>query len=150
MKFCPYCGASLMGGAVSFCTECGKALPSAAKPPVPLRKPPPRPASKRKPHKKTINGNRKMTRLSQAPGKQAPKGRPRSLDNTLAKHHELSSGSRRDPRDDGYDGYYDDIKPLDDGRIRDRSDPELIKRVILVASGAFVIVILSVILMYLL
>ena len=27
MKFCPYCGASLPGGAASFCPECGKPLP---------------------------------------------------------------------------------------------------------------------------
>lgn len=26
MKYCPYCGAGLMQGAVSFCQECGKAL----------------------------------------------------------------------------------------------------------------------------
>lgn len=34
MKFCPYCGASLVGGAVSFCTECGKALPETGAEPV--------------------------------------------------------------------------------------------------------------------
>ena len=28
MKFCPHCGTSLPGGAVSFCPECGKKLPS--------------------------------------------------------------------------------------------------------------------------
>lgn len=27
MKYCPYCGASLLDGAVSFCSECGKQLP---------------------------------------------------------------------------------------------------------------------------
>ena len=27
MKFCPYCGASLVGGAASFCAECGKQIP---------------------------------------------------------------------------------------------------------------------------
>ena len=27
MKFCPYCGAPLVGSAVSFCAECGKPLP---------------------------------------------------------------------------------------------------------------------------
>lgn len=26
MKFCPYCGAPLSGGAASFCPECGKSL----------------------------------------------------------------------------------------------------------------------------
>lgn len=27
MKYCPYCGAELPEGAVSFCGECGKSLP---------------------------------------------------------------------------------------------------------------------------
>lgn len=27
MKYCPYCGTVLIEGAVSFCAECGKALP---------------------------------------------------------------------------------------------------------------------------
>ena len=27
MKYCPYCGASLVGGAASFCAECGKKIP---------------------------------------------------------------------------------------------------------------------------
>ena len=30
MKYCPYCGAELPKGAVSFCGECGKSLPQAA------------------------------------------------------------------------------------------------------------------------
>lgn len=29
MKYCPYCGAELPEGAVSFCGECGKSLPQA-------------------------------------------------------------------------------------------------------------------------
>ena len=28
MKYCPYCGADIIDGAVSFCVECGKQLPS--------------------------------------------------------------------------------------------------------------------------
>ena len=28
MKYCPYCGADIPDGAVSFCAECGKALPA--------------------------------------------------------------------------------------------------------------------------
>ena len=29
MKYCPFCGADLIEGAVSFCAECGKELPPA-------------------------------------------------------------------------------------------------------------------------
>ena len=28
MKYCPYCGADIPDGTVSFCAECGKALPA--------------------------------------------------------------------------------------------------------------------------
>ena len=41
MKYCVYCGAVLPGGAVSFCPECGNALPQmkdAEKREVPLQK----------------------------------------------------------------------------------------------------------------
>jgi hypothetical protein len=55
-----------------------------------------------------------------------------------------------DPRDDGYDGYYDDVKPVDDGHTRDRLDPELVKRAFTVAAGALILIILSVVLMYVL
>ena len=30
-----------------------------------------------------------------------------------------------EPVDDGYDGYYNDVQPIDSGRIHDRIDPEL-------------------------
>ena len=33
MKYCPYCGASLVGGATSCCAECGKTIPVRAEVP---------------------------------------------------------------------------------------------------------------------
>ena len=51
---------------------------------------------------------------------------------------------------DGYDGYYDDVQPIDSGRIHDRTDPELIKRIIIVSTGAALVIILSVLLIFLL
>ena len=39
MKYCPYCGASLVGGAASFCAECGKKIPAQTE--VPQSKPKP-------------------------------------------------------------------------------------------------------------
>ena len=32
MKYCPFCGAGVHSGAVSFCSECGKKLVTAQKP----------------------------------------------------------------------------------------------------------------------
>lgn len=33
MKFCPFCGASVLDDTVSFCSECGKSLSISAKQP---------------------------------------------------------------------------------------------------------------------
>ena len=39
MKYCPYCGASLVGGAASFCAECGKKIPAQTEAPQSKPKP---------------------------------------------------------------------------------------------------------------
>ncbi|MCL2343538.1 MAG: zinc ribbon domain-containing protein [Firmicutes bacterium] len=106
MKYCPFCGAALTGGAVSFCPECGNPIPTGA-----LRRP-----------------RKKFWEKRAAP----------------------VQGPESEPPDDGYDGYYDDIVPLDNGHNRDRMAPELIKRIIILAAGAIFVVVLSVILMYVL
>jgi hypothetical protein len=137
MKFCPYCGASLLGGAASFCAECGKEVPAGEKRPQPERKSPA--AGKRFPagNHKSLKSKKSKTRRpppfrqdERQPGPEEPQG--------------------PDPRDEGYDGYYDDVQPIDDGQTRDRLDPELIKRAAFVAAGALGIIILAVILMYVL
>jgi hypothetical protein len=58
---------------------------------------------------------------------------------------------RQDPMDVGYDGYYDDVPTNDNGQTAtERFEPELIKRIALVAGGFLGIVVLSVLIMYLL
>lgn len=42
--------------------------------------------------------------------------------------------------DDGYDGHYDDVLPPDLDREKEGLDKELIKKVVLVGIGAFVII----------
>jgi uncharacterized membrane protein YvbJ len=61
-----------------------------------------------------------------------------------------SAFSENDPRDEGYDGYYDDVLPVDNGHIRSRRAPELIKRIALITVGAIIIIALSIALMYIL
>lgn len=112
MKFCPYCGAPLSGGAASFCPECGKSLPAGR--PVGVRRQKKRPPQEKSP--------------------KAPQRRPRPID----------------PMDVNYDGYYDDIQPVDAGVRGEGMDPELVKRIILVILGAVGAIILAVILMMLL
>ena len=108
MKYCPYCGASLPGGAFSFCAACGKPLPVKGKPKSP----------------------RKSDKTRKPPGQ-----RPLQ---------------RRAARDDGYDGYYDDIKPIDHGQIREGADHELVMRAVAISLGALGIIVASAILMSLL
>ena len=49
--------------------------------------------------------------------------------------------------DVNYDGYYDDIKPVDAGEQEERMDPELVKKVAILLAGAFVAILASVLLM---
>jgi hypothetical protein len=129
MKFCPYCGASLADSAAAFCAECGKALPA------------------------IVPGSGKSGR-SEQPVKARPfADKLRPITKKPVKRSPQSPAQRPlrpDPRDDGYDGYYDDVKPVDNGHTRDRLDPELGKRAVTVAAGALILIILSVALMYVL
>lgn len=111
MKFCPYCGASLIGGAVSFCTECGSPLPEPEQPePVKRTDSPP------------MNRRRNTVRTPPEP----------------------------DPMDVHYDGYYDDVPPIDVDQVWERIDPALIKRITLVILGAVGLITLSAALLMLL
>ena len=120
MKFCPYCGASLVGGAASFCAECGKQIPvhgakSTSMPP--LRK------------HRSIGAEKRQG--SHPASKHPPK-------------------QKKNPMDINYDGYYNDVKPIDAGQQRDRLDPELIKKVILLVAGALGVILLAIAFMALL
>lgn len=110
MKFCPYCGASLPGGAASFCPECGKELPRRGQAAP----------------KKTIKPTRK------GPPHQEPRRPPQN------------------PMNANYDGYYNDIQPIDAGMRGEGMDPELVKRVVLVILGAVAAIALAAVLMMLL
>lgn len=52
--------------------------------------------------------------------------------------------------DDGYDGYYDDIRPIDEGHEREGVDKELIKKIAIVIGVLFVVIAACVALMYVL
>jgi hypothetical protein len=125
MKFCPYCGASLADGAASFCAECGKALPSVTK--------------QHKPHRKPLRHRSDAER----------KPRPKPNKHAQRQPYPVQK-PERDSRDEGYDGYYNDVKPIDSGHVHNRRDSELTGRIIILSCGAFIAVVFSVILMYLL
>ena len=67
MKYCPYCGAELIPGALSFCSECGKALPVPAERTMPQDQAPPSRQRKEKPPKE---------RKPKAPHKSKPAPEP--------------------------------------------------------------------------
>ena len=114
MKYCPFCGATLMGGAASFCAECGK----------------------------------KISSLSQTETENRQDEQPAGRRKDTRRQEPISTES--EPSDDGYDGYYDDVPPLDNGHEREELDPEIIKKVVMVIGGALLIIALSIGLMLLL
>jgi len=125
MKYCPFCGATLYGGAASFCPECGKQIP-------------PKPQTE-----------------SESPVAQAEApalGTPTDKLSRTQPRKKQKKGSRKEQskytqQDDGYDGYYDDVPTSDNGHEREELDPEIIKKICLIIGGALVIIGLSVALM---
>lgn len=126
MKYCPYCGAGLLDGAASFCTECGKALPTGS-----LDRPLSRKSSSHSP-------TRKRRPLSSSHRKQ----------NTGAKDSEKPT--EHSAPEDGYDGYYNDILPADAGRQREGIDSSLVKRLAAIGAGVILVIGLCITALYLL
>ena len=122
MKYCPYCGAVLVDGAASFCADCGKSLPERHRP-----------------------GQQKTPSL-QTELKREPK--PHKL--RKVKQRRLKTFQTEnllefpEDQDDGYDGYYDDVPTEDDGHVRERLEPGLIKKIALVGGGVVVIIALAI------
>ena len=99
MKYCPFCGAERLPGALSFCPECGEALP------VPQ---------------------------ASVQGSAAP---------TQEKRRKRSQKSQTAPEaDPNYDGYYDDVEPIDADREREGMDTRLIGKVALVCLGVALVI----------
>lgn len=126
MKYCPYCGADLPDGAVSFCVECGNALPSEKKKEEPI-------TEKMKPVKKRA-GTKKRSRNPTKP--------PRHMEKVTAKEEFA--------KEDDYDGYYDDILPVDEGRQREGIDRSMVKKIAILIGGLVVVIGICVAIMYLL
>lgn len=124
MKYCPYCGADLPDGAVSFCMECGNALPDEKKGDV-------------QPEKKEHRPIKKKTR---------PKKRKRKVSNPAAE----TPAEKTSVAEDDYDGYYDDVLPMDTGRQREGIDRSIVKKIAILISGLVVVIGFCVALMYLL
>ena len=123
MKYCPYCGADVLNGSVSFCTECGEALNDATK-------------------GKKSKKEKKRKKADKNPVKE--KATPEVTEET----YETEPEPTPDP-DFGYDGYYDDVLPTDDAVERQQLDKATIKNLIIIAVGVFLAITICVIAMYL-
>ena len=141
MKYCPFCGADLLSPEVSFCAECGKQLPVGNAPqtesedrPTPVENP-------RNSKKKSA-----PVRPKQEPMK---KTRP-SIEGAPTERLSSRSGEEQpldiQPEDD-YDGYYDDVEPMDAGDTRPGLDREMIKKISFLLVGALLVIGLCVVLM---
>lgn len=114
MKYCPYCGADIPDGAVSFCAECGKALPAKQGK-----------TEKSKPAKKTSAVKRKKQKRST-----------------------VTEAELQKAYNDGYDGYYEDLLPVDHGKERFETDSAPVKKIIILAVGVLVVIGLCVLMLY--
>ena len=114
MKYCPYCGAEILSGAFSFCPSCGESLPVLAQPVA--EKSPGKPSPQREKAKK--ERPRKKERPPKEPKQSAPPGKV-DLD---------------------YDGYYEDIQPIDADRQREGVDTRIILRVVLLVAGVALVI----------
>ena len=144
MKYCPYCGTVLVDGAVSFCAECGKALPVSEK----------------------LNQLQQQGELKQQETQQEKKSRRRQKGKMLygetVKEREADKASERQikpsespavtssiPEDDN-EGYSAASLPADEGRFSEGIDRGLIKKVVLIIGMVLLIVGACVMMMYLL
>ena len=156
MNFCPYCGAVLVDRDAPFCAKCGNKLPTNS--------------NTSEPRNVTLHAPRNtgMKKLPKTKNRRSDENNHKKpLQKKSSKKASilfLLFGSRKksnripvsnhmkppDPQDEGYDGYYNDIKPKDNGPSHDMMDPELLKRIAYVTAGAIALIIISIILIGLL
>lgn len=163
MKYCPYCGTVLVDGAVSFCSECGKALPVSGETKGELEKTVPS-GQRREPEPRQEERHGKKSRRREC-GKPYPaekktekemdvpeekKTRPPEPVPRPRLQPELSAATDSTWQEDDYDGYYDDILPADEGRFSEGIDRGLVKKIILIIGVVFLVVGACVLMMYLL
>ncbi len=154
MKFCPYCGASLLGGAVSFCAECGKPIPASsntekAEDPI-LQRGPGLPRLDEQWEETIADERQPKASKNQLAAKKKKRPHPKRAPKKKSSTPPVSPDEEEGPREDGYDGYYDDVRPIDNGHEKESMDPELIKKIIWVAAGAAAVITLAVTMMLLL
>ena len=114
MKYCPYCGAEILSGAFSFCPSCGESLQVLAQPAA-----------------------------EKSPGKPSPKGEKAKKERTRKRERPPRKPKQPVPPEVealDYDGYYEDVQPIDADRQREGVDTRLILRVVLLVAGVALVI----------
>ena len=140
MKFCPYCGAGFVDGAL-FCMTCGK--PAPAEPDIQSTNPEPVPEKNAEP--KPVPED---PQSAPDPIPELKPRRPKYHDDDVSSS--LPENNEKSVQADPYDGYYDDVTPNDESRGKEPIDRELIKRIGFVALGAAAVIAFAVLAMSLL
>ena len=124
LKYCTYCGTELEDERGVFCPECGNTLSDEAKFSNEHKE------KTKKEKRRKQKGNKKLNRRNTIPN-----------ENYIAELERV---------DDGYDGYYDDVLPVDEGKFRQGIDKEMLKRIIGLLVGVLITIFACVAIMYLL
>ena len=112
MKYCPYCGLELRDSNVSFCSECGKKLKG---------------------------DNNEHARTPKSKNKSKLHSKKIMLSEKAQQSSDEQADDASSKSDDGYDGYYDDVLPSDEGRQQEGIDKEFLKKIVLLVVGVLVI-----------
>lgn len=147
MKYCPFCGAGVHSGAVSFCSECGKKLPVAGQnaPEAETTAAPVKTRHKRTRRKKPKFLKEKQPKKERAPKKEKP---PKKQKTKKKKPDKKIPEIVGEPVDDGYDGYYDDVLPPDVDRVKDGLDKDLVKQIVVLGVCVTLVIAMCVLLLY--
>ena len=125
MKYCTNCGAALEDSTASFCAVCGKVLSATLAQPA-----------------KDAEGGKKSKRKAKKARKEKTKKNK--------KKKEVLEEIVGEPVDDGYDGYYDDVLPPDNDRIKEGLDKDLIKKIVALSIGVVFIISICIVMLYVL
>lgn len=128
MKYCTNCGAALEDSTASFCAVCAKVLS----------------ATLAQPAKDAEGGKKSKRKANKARKEKANK--PKKPKKKIEVLEEIVG----EPVDDGYDGYYDDVLPPDNDRVKEGLDKDLIKKIVALSVGVIFIISMCVVMLYVL
>ena len=128
MKYCTNCGAALEDSTASFCAVCGKVLSATLVQPA-----------------KDAEGGKKLKRKAKK-GRKEKANKPKKPKKKIEVLEEIVG----EPVDDGYDGYYDDVLPPDNDRVKEGLDKDLIKKIVALSIGVVFIISICVVMLYVL